>query len=204
MSKKSSLEGHKGRVATLTFHPALDNILATSSSDKSIRIWDVSAGAEALCLADSSITEVAQDLTWNMDGSLLAASYQKQKVVRVYDVRQNRAAHEFSAHDGAKGSYLCFLENDRLISVGSSKGNKREIALWDLQSGDFSTPVAKQVMSGAGANSSASLVPYYDPSTGLMYLTGRGDLMFYYEINNEGDQIHPVRRLYVLLCGRLC
>jgi len=191
-TKSGSLDGHGGRINSLSFHPALDNILATSSSDRTIRLWDVSGQAEVLNIDDSQITEVAQDLVWNMDGTLLAASYQKQKVVRVYDVRQNKAVHEISAHDSAKGTFLCFLENDRLISVGSSKGSKREIALWDLQSGEVSEPVAKHVMSGAGANSSASLVPYYDPATGLMYLSGRGDMIFFYEINNDGEQIHPL------------
>lgn len=40
--------GHQRRVTSVDFHPLVDSVVATSSSDFTVRLWDISKGSEKL------------------------------------------------------------------------------------------------------------------------------------------------------------
>ncbi len=78
------LKGHKGGVDQLCWNPSKDTALATASSDKTIRIWDVRSG---LCASanwglnfagkTSSVIDTESEcinIAWNADGNYIAAS----------------------------------------------------------------------------------------------------------------------------------
>jgi coronin-1B/1C/6 len=93
------LSGHKKRVDVVQFHPTAYHIIASGSTDKSVKIWDIEAGIiphnlpfiskgkEQLSL-DSLHTDVVNSLSWNYNGSLLA-TVSKDKKIRVIDPRAN-------------------------------------------------------------------------------------------------------------------
>ena len=169
--------------------------MASGSADNTVKLWDVEHKAD-LYTIQNGITEMPNDIQWNLDGSLLACCFQKDKKIRMYDPRQkDDAIFEFEANNGVKGTFLSFMEGSRVMTVGFNKsvGGKpgRTMSIWELNSPEsLHTPVASKIV--AENNFSSVMIPYYDPATGIAYLTGRGNSIFFYEINNTGEMIYPV------------
>ena len=46
----STLPGHTEKIYSIRFHPVASDLLVSSSYDMTVRIWELSAGREALCL----------------------------------------------------------------------------------------------------------------------------------------------------------
>ena len=82
------LSGHTNRVVTLTFHPIADNLLLSTAADKTYKLWDLTANAEALSI--EAPDDVVQSVVWNEGGTLFATSCVKDKKLRIYDPRQNK------------------------------------------------------------------------------------------------------------------
>jgi coronin-1B/1C/6 len=53
------------------FNPAAENILATSSGDFTIKIWDIEAAAAKLTLKHA---DIVQSLSWSANGALLVTT----------------------------------------------------------------------------------------------------------------------------------
>ena len=68
-------------------------------------MWDVEAGAAKLTLKH---TDIVQSLSWSADGSLLVTT-SRDKKLRIWDVRQEKPAHEVAGHPGAKSSRAVWL-----------------------------------------------------------------------------------------------
>ena len=47
---RSTLPGHTEKIYSIRFHPVASDLLVSSSYDMTVRIWELSAGQEALCL----------------------------------------------------------------------------------------------------------------------------------------------------------
>jgi coronin-1B/1C/6 len=93
---------------------------------------------------------------------------------------------EAEAHQGVKGSRVCWLAGDRFITVGFSKTSEREYSIWDSK--DLSKgPIAKQTID----TSAGLIMPFYDRDTSVLFLAGKGDgNIRYYEIVDEAPYIH--------------
>jgi len=123
-------------VGQVLFNPAAENILASASGDYTIKLWDIGTGKSNLTLKHG---DIVQSLSWNANGTLLATT-SRDKKLRVWDVRQERAAHEVPGHSGAKNSRVVWMgEHDRLATTGFSKMSDRQLALWDV--GNPSEPI---------------------------------------------------------------
>jgi len=179
-----TLNGHKRKVGTAKFNPVANNLVATSSADFSVKIWDIEKGTAALSI-EGLHSDLVQSVDWNFNGSLLASSC-KDKKVRIVDPRQQRIVSEAEAHQGIKGSRMCYLGNkEKLLSVGFTKTSEREFALWDPR--EFTTPVLRQTVD----TSSGLLMPFYDNDTTVLFLAGKGDgNVRYYEVVDEHPYIH--------------
>jgi coronin-1B/1C/6 len=111
------------------FNPAAENILASASGDYTIKLWDVGTGKSHLTLKHG---DIVQSLSWNSNGTLLVTT-SRDKKLRIWDVRQERAAHEVPGHTGAKNSRVVWMgEHDRVATTGFSKMSDRQMALWDV------------------------------------------------------------------------
>ena len=82
-----TLAGHGRKVGHVLFNPVADNILATSSADFTVKIWDISTGQEKIELKGHP--EIIQSLAWSWEGNQLTTTC-KDKLIRVYDVRTNK------------------------------------------------------------------------------------------------------------------
>lgn len=128
VSPFSKLTGHSRKVGQVLFNPAAENILASASGDLTIRLWDIVPGSAVHTLKHP---DIVQSLSWNADGTMLATT-SRDKKLRVWDVRQERPAHESPGHEGAKNSRAVWLgEHNRIATTGFSKMSDRQLALWE-------------------------------------------------------------------------
>jgi coronin-1B/1C/6 len=161
-----TLTGHKRKVGTVRFSPTANNILATSASDFSVKIWDVEKGKDVLSV-DGQHTDFISAAEWNWNGSQLATA-SKDRKVRVLDPRTQSVVAEVEAHTGIKASRVIWLR-DKLLSVGFTKQSEREYCLWDPR--DLSKAISRTNVD----TSSGILMPFFDPDTNMVFMAGKGD-----------------------------
>lgn len=150
----------------MLFNPAAENVLATSSGDYTIKLWDVEAGSPRLTLKHG---DIVQSLSWSPNGSLLVTT-SRDKKLRIWDVRQEKPAHEVPGHSGAKNSRAVWMgEHDRVATTGFSKMSDRQLGLWDIKN-------PKEPIGGFQILDSISGVcmPFWDDGTQCLYLAGKG------------------------------
>ncbi|KAI0862394.1 hypothetical protein F4860DRAFT_513104 [Xylaria cubensis] len=177
VSPAAKLTGHSRKVGQVLFNPAAENILASASGDLTIRLWDIGAGTAVHTLKHP---DIVQSLSWNADGTMLVTT-SRDKKLRVWDVRQERPAHESPGHEGAKNSRAVWLgEHNRIATTGFSKMSDRQLALWE--------PGNPNPIGGFTVLDSISGVcmPFWDDGSNCLYLAGKGDgNIRYFEYEND-------------------
>ncbi|PVH73825.1 DUF1900-domain-containing protein [Cadophora sp. DSE1049] len=174
----SKLTGHSRKVGQVLFNPAAENILASASGDYTIKLWDVESGKAPLTLKHG---DIVQSLSWSANGAMLATT-SRDKKLRVWDVRQERPAHEVAGHSGAKNSRVVWMgEHNRLATTGFSKMSDRQMALWDV--GAPAEPLGGFTVLDS---ISGVCMPFWDDGTQCLYLAGKGDgNIRYFEYEND-------------------
>lgn len=158
------------KVGHVQFHPVASNVLASASTDLSIKLWDIEKGQEKQELIGH--TEIIQSMSWNYNGSLLATTC-RDKRLRIFDVRSNQVVQEGPGHQGIKGSRVVWLgESNRLATTGFSKMSDRQLNLWN--SDDLSKPMKSEFID----TSSGVIMPFYDNDNSILYLAGKGYVWF--------------------------
>jgi WD40 repeat protein len=130
----ASLAGHLRTVASLTFHPA-GGLLAGSSWDGTVRLWEPATGREVLRLIAGRFHSPPR---FSADGRWLGCVAEAGKV-RLLEVAPGRAYRTLVGRRGAwVGRYHRgdFSPDSRLLAVGTEDG----AAVWDVATG---RPVAE-------------------------------------------------------------
>lgn len=92
VSPVARLGGHARKVGHVLFNPAAQNVLASSSGDFTVKLWDIEQGKDRLTLKHN---EIVQSLSWSPDGAYLVTT-SRDKKLRIWDTRQEKPAHEFA------------------------------------------------------------------------------------------------------------
>jgi coronin-1B/1C/6 len=117
------------KVGNVTFHPNADNVLASTSGDYTLKLWDVIKSSNMITLKHP---DIIQSLSFNREGSALVTTCRDKKI-RVWDPRMEKVAQEASGHSGAKNSRAVFLNGDRVATAGFDKMSDRQLGLWDIK-----------------------------------------------------------------------
>nr|XP_060642705.1 coronin-7-like isoform X3 [Anolis sagrei ordinatus] len=180
LEPESVLRGHSEKVYSIRFHPLAADILASSSFDLSIRIWDLSNGKEAMKL-DGHRDQIFS-LAWSPDGRRLA-TVSKDGRVRVYEPRVDpEPLQEGPGPEGGRGARITWVCGGNFLLVsGFDSRSERQLSLYGAESVSAG-PLTVLSLDVAPS----TLIPFYDPDTSLVFLTGKGDTrVFVYEVVPE-------------------
>jgi len=180
-----TLQGHRRKVGTCNFHPAANNVLATSSADFTVKLWDIEKGEEMF--STPGHTDLITSVSFNAMGDQLVTACRDKKL-RIIDPRAQNVVSETHCHDGVKGIRSLWLGNkDKIISVGFNKMSEREYAYWDPRNMEKAL-VRKMIDSNSGV-----IMPFYDNENSILYLAGKGDgNIRYYEVVDNEPYIYPL------------
>lgn len=118
------LAGHSGTVNSLAFSPS-GAILASASSDATVRLWDMPAGTARGTLSGHEGWVGA--LAFSPDGARLASAGQ-DRLVRVWDVASGRELIRLMGHEQPVLG-LAFSPDGSLLASGS---RDTDLRLWDI------------------------------------------------------------------------
>lgn len=178
------LSGHTRKVGKVQFHPCAENVLASSSADYSVKIWNLETGKDEITLQHK---DLVTSFAFNYNGTLLATTARDKKL-RVWDIKSGKVISEGPGHDGAKPARVIWAGNtDRIITTGFSKFSNRQVGVWDVNAIDKGPIDGFLVID----QSSGVLIPVFDDATSILYLAGKGDgNIRYYELEN--DYLHDL------------
>ncbi|RLB09987.1 MAG: hypothetical protein DRG27_03795, partial [Deltaproteobacteria bacterium] len=117
------LKGHRGYVLSVAFSPD-GEILASGSSDKTIRLWDVKTG-ECIKVLKGHKLDV-DSLAFSPDGEILASG-SSYGTIRLWDVKTGKCVKVLKGHVGCVNS-LAFSPNGELLASG---GCDDTVRLWN-------------------------------------------------------------------------
>ena len=76
----------------IAFHPCAENVLASTSLDYSVKIWNVETGKDEITLQHN---DFVTSISFNYNGSLLATCARDKKL-RIWDIRSGKIISEGS------------------------------------------------------------------------------------------------------------
>ncbi len=145
-SEKNILEGHEGAVNHLSLSPD-GKLLASGSSDNTIRLWNLEDGKEIRKLTGHS--DVIWSVSFSPNQSGLLASGSSDKTIRLWNLENGKEIRKLEGHSDAVRS-IRFISNsnqrfpyqkefrrhDPALEVLVSGGDDRSIRLWNVEDGE--------------------------------------------------------------------
>jgi WD40 repeat protein len=122
----ATLSGHKKQVVNLAFSPSR-MILASASSNMTVRVWDAISGAYITTLAGQHNT--VYGLAFSSEGNLLASG-SADKTICLWDMSTYACVATLSGHSDAV-TCITFTPDGRTLASGSWDNT---IRLWDVAS----------------------------------------------------------------------
>lgn len=170
----TTMRGHSDTVRSVTFNPSSE-LIASGSSDGSVRIWDSGTGESVMHLRahDGDVKSV----DWSEDGHLVASGSVDQ-TIRLWDVSAWEETCCFRSHSGSITSVAIAPDNRHLVSA-SRDGTVR---VWDFESG-------QELNSLDDINSPVLAVQWGPKSTRIGFVCEDGTVGIWDKSGNSGDRL---------------
>ncbi|KAH9893647.1 microtubule binding protein [Cubamyces lactineus] len=176
------------RVGHVLFHPTANNVLATSTGDHVVKLWDLAQLENARAVLGGH-GDAIQSLAWNPTGTILATTCRDRKI-RLFDPRAGPdPVRVGEGHGGIKASLalgarvVWMGDRDRIATTGFSKMSDRQAAIWET--GGLSNVKTITIDQTSGV-----LMPFWTDNN-ILFLAGKGDgNIRYYEYEN--DNLFPL------------
>ncbi|GAM20889.1 hypothetical protein SAMD00019534_040640, partial [Acytostelium subglobosum LB1] len=174
------------RFTGLYFHPSVDSLLVSATTDYAVDLWDLTQEGRVIQRVTGA-SDTVMSLSWNTwSGGNQFVTSSKDKKLRIYDPRDASGVpvHEIMAHEGAQGFKTVWVDGnglDLICTVGVNKSAQRQMYLWDTRNLVGRPPITHNITSD-----SSSLNPYYDYANNLIYLGGKGDGIYSVEVDRSG------------------
>uniref|UniRef100_A0A8C7I2U0 Coronin n=1 Tax=Oncorhynchus kisutch TaxID=8019 RepID=A0A8C7I2U0_ONCKI len=173
------LQGHTEKIYSVKFHPLASGLLASSSYDQTVRLWNLESGDEVKALRGHQ--DQIFGMAWSPDGKLLATVCKDGKL-RIYDPRKSaEPVQEGAGPEGHRGARVVWVCDGKYLMVsGFDSRSERTLYLHSVES----------LSSGAIASaptdvSPSTLIPFYDPDTSVVILTGKTCRISLHELPTE-------------------
>jgi sugar lactone lactonase YvrE len=122
-----TLKGHRGSVLAVSFAPD-GKVLASSSRDRTIKLWDPATGALKRTLTEHRAD--VYDVTFSPRGDLLASG-SADKTVKLWDARTGKVIRTLEGHTDIVRS-VAFSPDQKTLASASVD---RTVRLWDVTTG---------------------------------------------------------------------
>ncbi|XP_055370712.1 coronin-7 isoform X2 [Condylostylus longicornis] len=183
---EAELIAHLDKIYFIRFHPLAEEVFLTASYDMTIKLWDLKAMKEKLCLKGH--TDQIFDFQFSPCG-VYGATVCKDTKLRIYNIRKSEnPIREGNGPVGTRGARLAWaIEGQYLVVTGFDKVSERQISIYNAQNlstclGTVSLDVSPSI-----------LIPFYDEDSSTLFVTGKGDSTIYcYEITDEEPYICPL------------
>ncbi|XP_063970323.1 coronin-7-like [Lytechinus pictus] len=162
------LRGHQERIYLIKFHPLASDVLLSASYDMLLKIWDLTTGEDVISLEGH--TDQIFSAAWSPDGKRIATVC-KDGFIRVYEPRSSKTpVAQGPGPEGSRGARIFWVHNGELLAVsGFEKTSERSLSVHDPK--DLSKALETLTID----KSPATLIPYYDPDTHVVWMTAKGE-----------------------------
>ena len=177
---------HSEKIYFIKFNPVAKDVLASSSYDMTIRIWDLQTQTAKITLLGH--TDTIFCMAWSPCGAYCATVCKDFKI-RVYEPRSSaQPIREGKGPAGSRGARIVWaLDGNYIVVMGFDKVSERQLSVY--KSHALNVP-----MNTIGLDVSPSiLIPFYDEDSSTLFVTGRGDSTIYaFEVSEEAPFLCPL------------